>query len=70
MFQAIDGFVTAHPYVTSMLTVVAAHIWQAFVNMWESPDETSSKGYRRWFKFINALQLNFKRMNAGEPSRP
>jgi hypothetical protein len=42
-------------------TLVIYMVFSAFAGMWEAPDATSSKGYRRWFSFINSFAMNFKR---------
>jgi hypothetical protein len=56
----------AHPGVMSLLSVGLYHVGSAFVGSLEMPDTTSSKFYRFFFKFTNALAANYSRAKASD----
>ncbi len=65
--QTIDAayrWLLAHPWAMSALTVGCYHIGSAFVGSLEMPDTQSSKLYRFFFAFTNALAANYSRSKA------
>ena len=57
-------WLAAPPATMSLLSVGAYHVGSAFVGALVMPDTTSSKLYRFFFAFTNALAANYARSKA------